>query len=121
MPYVKFTGNYGAFITGRDVDSAVHYEDASDQTCIGFVPAVREGDEEIEQAEYESLKATILAYNAAIPVPAEPTPDPDPQAVLLTNLAAEWESAATELRASRPAAAADALERAAQVARGAAQ
>jgi len=74
MPHVKFTGDYGAFITGRDVDSAVRYEDASDPTCVGIVPAVRAGDEEIEQPEYDTLKATIIAYNATIPPPDPPPP-----------------------------------------------
>ena len=76
MPYVKFTGDYGAFITGRDVESALHYEDASDQTCIGFVADARLGETAIEQAEYDSLKATIQAYNDALPVVLPVTPDP---------------------------------------------
>lgn len=88
MPYVKFTGKYGAFITGRDVDSAVHYEDASNQTCVGIVPEVRAGDVEIEQSEYDSLKSTILAYNATIPAPTPPEPPIDPDGELSAAISA---------------------------------
>lgn len=72
MPYVKFTGNYNEFITGRDVDSAVHYEDESDPICVGIVPTVRTGDVPIDESEYETTKVAIFAYNATLP----PTPPP---------------------------------------------
>lgn len=81
MPYVKFTGGYEAFVAGRDVDSALHYEDASNAACVGIVPAVREGDIEISEAEYTTLATEIDAYNAALPEP-EPVPVPDPNGFL---------------------------------------
>lgn len=77
MPYVKFTGAYGDFIAGRDVESAVHYEDGSADTCIGIVRLQRDGETEISQAEYEQLKSVILDYNRDhLPVPPDP-PVPD--------------------------------------------
>lgn len=82
MPYVKFTGSYADFTTGRDMNSALHYENGSTLTSIGVVEAVRAGDTEIYVAEYDTLKATIAAYNAAN-APAPPAPPPDVTAAKL--------------------------------------
>jgi len=123
MIAVRFRGLYEDFITARDVDSAVHYTDASDPTCIGFVDQARAGDEVIERAEYDSLKTAILAYNATLPEPVQPTTEPNPdarQAALLEGLAVEWEQAAADLRAGNPSAAAAAMGRAAEKAKVAA-
>lgn len=89
MPYVRFTGTYRDFITGRDVDSAVHYEDGSDQTNVGFVRELKAGDVEIEEAEYESVKATIRQYNEAnTPPPPVRPPPPDVGGYMLAVYAA---------------------------------
>lgn len=72
--YVKFSGPYADFIAGRDVDSALHYADGSDDTCIGIVGDLRAGDVLIEEAEYLSLAQAISAHNIA----NAPEPDPVP-------------------------------------------
>lgn len=86
MPYVRFHGEYAAFIAGRDVDSALHYEDASGDLCIGIVGEQRAGDEVVDQAAYEADAATIGGYNATIPPP--PAPGPSPQDVARAAVAA---------------------------------
>lgn len=97
MPYVKFSGEYGAFITGRDVDSALHYEDASDETCVGVVPEARKGEEVIDEAEYERLAGVIKAYNATIPTPA-PGVDTDLDAIKATLAKADADVTAAETK-----------------------
>jgi hypothetical protein len=69
---------------------------------------------EPSQAWLDARAAEVAAAEAEVP-------EPDPQAVLLEALAKEWDTAAKELRASRPTVAADAMERAAGVARAAAR
>lgn len=71
MPYVRSQASYAAFITGRDVDSALHREDGAAGYVVGIVAALRAGDEEITAQEYEAEKAAIQAYNAALPAPAQ--------------------------------------------------
>ena len=75
MPYVRSLALYQDFLKGRDVDSALHREDGAAGYCIGIVTALRAGDEEITEQQYETEKAAIQSYNAAIPAPA-PKPEP---------------------------------------------
>lgn len=77
MPYVRSQATYTDFITGRDVDSALHREDGAAGYCIAFVEFPRAGDETITEQQYATEKAAIVVHNAAIPA----TPQLDPAAV----------------------------------------
>jgi hypothetical protein len=117
MPYVKFDGSYNAFITGRDVDSALHYEDASNDTCIGFVAVAREGDTEITEAEYAAMRTEIETYNRdnPPPTPPEPEPQPDPFALIADKL----DDLSAEIRKAGRGVEADKMHEVAEVARAA--
>ena len=69
--YVRFNGEYEQFITGRDVDSAVHYHDTK-TGGVGIVETVRDGDTPITQEQYLAEKESILAYNRALPQLEDP-------------------------------------------------
>ena len=69
----------------------------------------------------EPSQAWLGARAAEAAAAAAVVPEPDPQAVLLEALAKEWEDAARDLRAGKPGVAADAMDRAAEIARAAAQ
>lgn len=77
------------------------------------------GSLEVVDAESDPRTGELIEDPNVTPEPEPPAPDP--QKILLAALAKEWTAAATELRANRPSEAAAALERAAQVARAAAQ
>lgn len=88
MPTVRSTVPYADFIAGRDVDSALHREDGAAGYCIGVVPAVREGDEAIDEATYAAEAEAIAAHNAALPEPDPPASPPDVNGYLLAAMGA---------------------------------
>ena len=89
MPHVMSakTVGYDAFISGRDVDSAMHREDGSEGVCVGIVGTPRAGDEIITEQQYQSIGEEIAIYNAALPSDA-PAPQLNPDTALLAAISA---------------------------------
>jgi len=73
MVPVKSEQTYEEFITGRDVDAAVHREDGSLGPVAGWVEVPRETDMPINEAEYEAISLGIRAHNDSLP-PPPPSP-----------------------------------------------
>lgn len=121
--FIRYAGPWVDVARGRHIIS-VHRRDTDDLTVARILPdsaapGIRTGEVEITEAEFNTERNAINTHNDAV-VDREPPPNVEPQQELLLSLAAEWETAATELRAGRNSTAAEALERAGAVARGAA-
>jgi hypothetical protein len=122
--YIRYAGTWEHVAAGRhcilgrraDTDDLVYAHVLPDSADL----TLRDGEVEITEAEWLAGMEEIRTHNINLPFAPEPEPQPDPQAELLDALAKEWEDAAADLRAGKPDAAADALDRAAQTARGAA-
>ena len=96
----------------------VSYKADTRADWAAIVDELPDGAVEITQEDYETWVAAAAQHNAALPPEPEPEPTPSPQAVLFAALADEWGIAAAELRGGRSGGAADALDRAAALARG---
>ena len=100
MLYVRSRATYNNFITGRDVDSAVHREPCCSGYVIGMVGQPRQGDEIITLEEYEAEAALIKQHNIDHYVaPVKPTPPPTLGALLAPEMAG-LTAAIAELKAS---------------------
>ena len=71
---VRSDVTYLDFITGRSVQQAAHYNDGAAGNVVGDVADgdVRASDVAIAQAEYDTIVASIVTYNAALPRPPAP-------------------------------------------------
>jgi hypothetical protein len=85
---------YEAFIAGRRVANALHYEDGT-PGCIGEVAEMRRGDMLVSDEEWDAYKAAILAANDALPDPEVP-PAPPTLAEQVEALKARLDAADTE-------------------------
>lgn len=68
MPWVTSEETYEAFITGRDVNEAVHNEDGT-PGCAGWVKDedVRKTDTVVTRSGgYTARLATVMTYNAKL-------------------------------------------------------
>ena len=65
---VSSNAPYHVFISGRNVENALHHEDDSEGLVIGWVSIVKDTDKEITQAEYDALAIGIKEHNNAIPI-----------------------------------------------------
>ena len=91
MTYIKYTGPWVDVAIDRHIVST-HLFDSDDLTVALILPdsqspALRAGEVEITQAEYETTSATSNAWNAKI-VAKEPPAKPDPDAELAAAIAA---------------------------------
>ena len=69
---VRSDVTYLDFITGRSVQQAAHYNDGAAGNVVGEVEEVRVSDVAIDQSEYDTIVASIVTYNAALPQPPAP-------------------------------------------------
>ena len=72
---VKSSVDYQAFITGRDVNDALHCADnCPGAECVGYVEeaTVRPSDTRIDDVEYARILAEVQEYNRLNPLPVLP-------------------------------------------------
>ena len=98
----------------------VSYKADTRADWVAIVDELPDGAVEITREEYLQRVAEAEVYNDALPQEPEPAPTPSPLSLFFSALADEWGAAAVELRGGRAGGAADALDRAATLARGAA-
>lgn len=100
MPYVRSNAAYQDFIKGRDVDSALHYEPCCVGPCIGIVEVLRDTDEVIDKATYDTEAVVIKQHNLDHYVaPVVPTPVPTANELLAAEMAG-LTAAISDLKAS---------------------
>jgi len=66
---VRSESPYEQFVTGREVDSSIHYEDDS-PGIVAYIAEedMRAGDIQITEEEYNLKASEIRTYNANLPV-----------------------------------------------------
>ena len=81
MTWIRYSGPWADVAQGRHIVSA-HHDDSDDLMVAKLDDGepLRPGEVEIDEAAYESERASITAYNAALPPPPDPV-DPDKQAL----------------------------------------
>jgi len=89
MEYIRFPAPYADAIMGRDLESAVHYEDDSAGGVARCAAAdVRPTDAAIDEATYVAEAQAIRDYNVALPPPPGLPAPPNPNGFLLAALGA---------------------------------
>jgi len=117
--FIKYAGTWEAVATGRhcilgrraDTDDLTFAHVLADSADLGL----RDGEEEITEAEWLAGMEEIRAYNDALPPAPEPEPTPDPFALIADKL----DDLAAEIRKDGRRDEADKMHEVAEVARAA--